>query len=604
MPSAVLRNASDTSAVSTSAARNYRQSRSLLLKSAERFAYVYFNRAAPRGSNITSALLRFYHRDAWGSSSRSITVKRIDEPWKASRLTWNNRPAVTGTGRTITDAGGPDGTLVEIDVTGLLQVVSNGARWLGFRIETDDATARELYSSNANISAMRPTLEVSWTTAPQQPTDLSPDGNRAVSTSKPTLRFSFVDELGDTSLGQVRVQIDPTDTAWDGTPAFDSGAVDADAPELDLSETAFAGIGAGTSLYWRARVSDGAGLWSDWSDSARFKRVNKGTLTLLSPSGSTVSEPTPLIIWSLTGAVQKAWQVRIVDDDDRSREIADSGRHKGSDTSWTVPDDDKLKDGKDYQLTVRIWDGDDREGTPGDPVFTATSKVVVVNDVPGVTPVNTLEVTQRSIGRVDPRMALTWKRATAPDRFIVLRDGDVIENRLDPAEAIDPETPTQYLYIDNNARPWRVHEWRVKAVENGEQSDPRLVSETPRSVGIWVYDKARDLTVWIADKQSGAWALGEDATVFAPLNGTKIVRRVQSQRGLEGNISGYLVTKFGQEWWQWERDLMKMRDEPNNAVIISMADLSIKAILGNVTTYPTTNVPPSRVVSIDFWEVE
>jgi len=81
------------------------------------------------------------------------------------------------------------------------------------------------------------------------------------------------------------------------------------------------------------------------------------------------------------------------------------------------------------------------------------------------------------------------------------------------------------------------------------------------------------------------------------------VRRVQSQRGYEGSLEGYLVDMFNTTAVQYENDLLAMRKLPNRPVVLALGDLSIKVLLGNITSYPTPAQPPIRVVSFDFWQV-
>jgi hypothetical protein len=45
-----------------------------------------------------------------------------------------------------------------------------------------------------------------------------------------------------------------------------------------------------------------------------------------------------------------------------------------------------------------------------------------------------------------------------------------------------------------------------------------------------------------------------------------------------------------------------MRDQPARSVALAMGDMSIKAILGNVSTWPTKYQPITRRVQFDFWE--
>lgn len=597
MPSVTLRNATDTWVWDNKPSKNYADGGRLHVQSGNRFAYVFFNRAAPIGATVLSAKLRLYHADSWGGASRTITARRISEAWKLSRTTWNNRPGITGTAVTVTDTGGADGKLIELDVTAQMQTVSDGARWYGFRIETDDATDRKLYSAQGR-STYRPTLEVSWTEAPDAPSTLNPSGNDAVSIAKPTLTFDFTDELGDTALSAVQVQIDPTGNF--AAPAFDSGWIDTTEPELDLSTTAYAGLAAAASTFWRVRVRDGAGLDSEWSDDEQFQRVDKSLVTITNPAAAPnnfVSEPTPPITWTFSG-VQKAFRVLIVDPLDPSRVIADSGKRTSTETSWTVPNK-KLIDAGPYRVDVQLWDNVDRTSTPNDPTYSVATREFDVRADLAVVPVEALTATQD--GPL-PRVVLTWTRATAPDKYVVKRDNRVIEDELLPEDAL--VSGTSYEFRDDESKPWVEHTWQVQAVVNNAASGSSVVTFTPKQRGIWLLDKGRDRAVWLAGQEGGSWALGEEATVFAPIGAKRVVRRIQGQRGYEGSLSGQLVDQHDRTWQSYEADLLAMRDEPDRAVTLALGDMSLRVILGNIATYPTPHVPPSRVASFEFWEVQ
>lgn len=591
MPSSVLRSAVDAFVNSAAPSRNYGKLSSLHVKSGERFSYIYVNRAAPLGATITSAKLRIYQGAAW-AGSRTLSLRPVIGAWNQSRLVWTNRPATGAVVATVTNNGGPVGTLVEFDVTAAMQSVSNGGIWLGFRVESSEATARAFVSSDGH-SSYRPTLEVAWTEAPDAPTTLSPSGNRAVSTAKPILGFDFTDELGDTALQAVQVQIDPTGN-WTA-PAFDSGWVDATVPELDLATTAYAGLANLASTFWRVRVRDGAGLDSPWSGDEQFSRVDHSVVTITNPPAAVVNEPTPPILWSFTG-VQTAWQVIISDAADPSKILADSNKRSGTVQAWTVPDGVLTRRSYAYRLEVRVWDDVARESR-GLPVYASSSRVFTVEADVGVTPVSALAATQPE---PKPRVRLTWTRPTAPDKYVVRRDGIVIVDELLPEDAL--VGGTSYVYDDDEAQTWHEHTWEVTSVVNNAESESTDVVYTPKQRGIWLLDKERDREVWIAGNESGSWALGEDATVFVPVGATQVVRRVQGQRGYEGQLSGILVDSFGRTSKEYEADLLAMRDEPARPVVLSLGDLTTTVILGNVTTYPTQHTPPARVASFEFWE--
>src|SRR5690606_32227492 len=62
----------------------------------QRFAYLSFARPFPKGVTILSAKLRMTQRyDETGSTT--VTLKKVTQAWTSTKMTWNNKPAVTST---------------------------------------------------------------------------------------------------------------------------------------------------------------------------------------------------------------------------------------------------------------------------------------------------------------------------------------------------------------------------------------------------------------------------------------------------------------------------------------------------------------------------
>lgn len=591
MPDVTLRGAVDTWVWSSRDTANYSDARQLGLASGAAYAFLYFNRPMPLGATVTSAKLRLYHSGTW-SGSATITAARLAEQLKASRATWNNKPGVTGATVSTSDTGGPEGKLVELDVKLLLQAVADGAPWHGFRITSTAAALRKVHSSEG-ASAYRPTLTVAWSEAPKAPTGLAPSGGKAASTPKPLLRFQFTDTLGDTTLAAVRVQVAASP---DFSGAWDSGWVNSDLPELDLAETSYPGIGASATVYWRVQVRDGAGLESPWSDDASVTYVPLGTVGILNPAPGAdpfVSDPTPRILWDFTGT-QTRWQVLIVRASDPTVELADSGVRSTSETAWTPPSSKPLPSTGPYRVVVRVWDNIARDAASA---YAELARDFVVTDDGTVTPVSGLAVSQPNPW---PGVVLTWTRSSAPDSFVVTRDGITLKPELLPEDAL--VSGTSYRFVDPGARVWRPHTWQVKAKVNGRQSPSSAVTMTPTVRGIWLLDEDNNRRVWLAGLEGGTWSRPEDASTLAPIGGSQAVRRVQGLRNYEGTLGGQLVDGFGRSASSYEADLEAMR-LAGTPVQLAVADLNLRVLLGNIQTAPTQHTPPSRLVSFDFWEV-
>lgn len=593
-----LRNATDASVTSGNPSTNYADAKQLHLQNGTptAYAFLHFNRSFPLGATIIYAKLRVYAKGSWGISP-TLTVRRATERWGVNKITSNNQPTVSAPVVQVTKSSAVDGDLWEFDVTTAMQSVSNGAVWFGFRIGTDNANARYLYSSDARD--FKPELEIRWSEAPQAPTSLSPSGSQVVSIAKPVLSFDFVDRAGSTAMAALQVQIDAGGNFT--TPAFDSGTVTATEPELDLSTTAYASLSAGVETRWRARVQDGSGLWSPWSDVVRFRRDNKGTLTITNPpSSGIISEWTPRIIWGLTGETQTAWQVFITPADDPGTRLYDTGRTKGTDTSWTLPKA-VIFDDNDYRAVVRIWDSKDRVKTGSDRPYTEAVQTFHFNEDPtpnaatGLTAVNLLP---RS------RVQLDWSRATAPDSFTILRNDRPIETAVAPVDVSNGGTT--YRWVDKEAPPGRQHVYKVQSTVNAKTSTGNpTVTITPRTTGVWLTNPDTDVDVFIVagrDPASGV-SMGEEATTHFPVGSETGVRITQGMRGWEGTVSGRLHDKYGFTAEQWQNRLWKLKERPGEVLVLTLGQEAFRVVVGNVVSTPIGDLPTTKSVSFEFWSV-
>lgn len=593
----LLRNPVDTYVGSANPSAYHADDQKLKLLSGAAYAFVWFNRPFPHGATIHEAILRVYTDGSWNTTP-TLTVRRAMERWGVNHLNWNNQPTVSSATAQLTKSSSGDGDEWAIDVTSLMQTVSDGGVWFGFRIGTTDVVTKSLHSGNT-ATGTRPQLEVTWSDAPQPPDTLSPSGSRAVSIGKPTLRFDFTDHRGSTALQAVRVQIDPNGT-W-AAPAWDSLPVEATEPELDLATTSYPGLTAGTETRWRVQVQDGSGLWSDWSDPARFRRDNKGTLTIDNPGAPPndfVSEWTPPIFWSLAGETQRKWQVFVTPADDHTDVLHDSGKVKGADASYTLPKG-VLEDDSRYRVVVRIWDTKDREHTPDDPVWTQAEREFAFKEDPTPNPVTALAA-ENLLPR--PWVELTWDRATAPDRFVVKRNGTVIEHDLDPADLFT--SGTSYRWVDKDAHPYRHHVWVVQSVANGKTSanNPNVGLDVAQQ-GIWLADKERDIDVFINGRDEGTWGVGEEGTTHMPLGAEHGARITQAVRGLEGSITGELTDLGATSVETWEDRLLRIKSRPGQVLTLSLGNVSLRCVVANIAIWPTPSVPITKGVSFDFWQV-
>lgn len=285
----LIKNANDTYVAENTPNTPYGASKKLFLGTSAgttRYAYIYFALPIHRGANVLSAKLRLYNTASW-SGSVTMTAQRTSAKWSSTRLTWNNRPGVTGTAHQLTKSGAAANTKWEIDVMSSIQAIANGGTaWYGFRIDASGTAYRKsIWAANSNGS-YRPQLEVTWSDKPDAPVKLFPQDGQAVDKGQPYLDFDFNDPIGDGTMNACQVQVHTSDV-WTA-PAYDSGTVFTAESQLDLSRTdlpggIFGSLAEDAVRWWRVRVQDGSGNWSAWSRGENFVKKAMGTLTLLNP---------------------------------------------------------------------------------------------------------------------------------------------------------------------------------------------------------------------------------------------------------------------------------------------------------------------------------
>lgn len=575
MPTTTSRAAYDTYTSEQFSTQNF-GAKSIMKMSAgsghRRFSYVYFGGIAPHGASVISATLRVWLRTtaSWTSGPHTITVKRVNDTWFESRLTWDrsNADQLADSSPTATAAvtSGVDGQEVDIDVSTILSNVAGGTAWYGLRLEVNTGTdvQRNLYASESSSTDFRPQLSVVWSRPPSAPSNLAPGGGLSVSKSKPTLKWSFKDPDGD-GQGSYQVQVSATSavnsSGFTTTPEYDSGWISSGSSQHDLSTTAYAGLSNGATRFWIVRVQDVNGLISPWSSVQSFRRDTKGTLVISNPpDGGSVEETTPPITTTLTGRAQdsiaytleQVFVPGVFVGFDGGR-IWSSGRMDasvadGTAFSFSIPSGKITKNGTSYKLTVWSYDAIDREATPGDPLYVAATSTFTFNRSAVPAPVTALTVTS-----AEPGVLLSFTRSTEPDFFALRVDGTIVDDRIDPTDLLVSGTSYAMLYY--GATPNEPHTFEVEAVvtDSGKLKHSQsntIVTYTPQVAQIWFVDAGDDQVyahdaapdaVKLSGQDSQSLAIGESSATFYPIGRRDPVRVVDSIRGLEGTISGTLL---------------------------------------------------------------
>lgn len=566
-----------------------------------RRGFLYFNRPFEWGQSLTTLKLHLYSA-GMAAGTRTLTGTLVAAPGfdkGISAVTWNNQPAV-GTAVAVAQTATVDPTEWILDFTTAAQTLSDaGKGWFGFRLVIDNDATSKIYSSYA--LEWRPWLEVAVNDAPEQPTLLVPDGG-VVSLLKTWVRCDFTDLAGDQTMSAIQVQLDALAGGF-GTPDFDSGTVLTDSPQLDLSTTAWAGLTAGSSIYWRARVRDGTNKWSPYSDPAQFTRQNKSTVTITNPPVSgLVTEFTPPITWTF-GGTQTGFRV-IVERIANVTGLPDTVVHdsefiSGTALSYTLPVGVLTEDGQSYRVRVRVHDQYDRENLPGDPPYVEATRTFTVT-TGATTPVSSLAAVGQTVyGEKSPFVKLTWTRATMPDSYTIKRDGKVVDADIDPAELL--VSGTNYAWTDYGARPNVSHTWKVQANVTGVNStDVSVVTSVVDVPGVWLYDNDLENMILITGTDPGTWEMPENAAEHQVVNSNRPIRVTAGQYGWKLQSGGdwkFVRTADGtQDGASFEAMMMKLKEHPNRPIWINTGTRAARFILYNIVC-PTLDAPatPSDV---------
>lgn len=478
----------------------------------------------PTNAVVSSAILTMTQRANF-TGANTVSVQRNSSGFSASKVTWNNRPGVSGSAVSVSKTGSADKTLWAFDVTPdvsafLAGTVNNS----GWRLSTTSANSLPFQGSAAATG--KPQLVITYLTPTDAPISLVPAGNQAVSLAKPWLTFQAPP---DTTAINVQIDADML-----GVADFDSGDVLQTVGSLDTSTTAWAGLTAGgVSLYWRARTKSGLG-YSAFSTWAQMRRVSKPTVTITSP-GATSDDTTPPVVWSVAGGTQVAWQVLITNS--KGKVVADSGQTVGTEVTYT-PTKAVTYEGSTATIEVRVWDSVDRVATPGDLPYAVATLTFTGQGTGSVTPATS--VTATSDGFL-PAVTVTGTRAAAPDSWTVMRDDGQGFVRI--ATGLSPASATLAPYLDWTADPNKPHVYKASPVitGTGTASGGPTFTISPTCAGIWLVDPDTPTirsVVWGTDE--GDFDATELAIIHQPVAGPP-VRRVIYRPPLSGSVSGDLI---------------------------------------------------------------
>lgn len=558
----------------------------------QRIPHIQAPAPCPPGANVTSAKLRLVQANA-DSGDRTLSLRRITEPWREGTLTWKNRPARTSTvsaSKTVTGAGSA-GRVVEFDVTADYQDFVDGvAKNFGWTLESGNGNKISFYTSDS--ATRQPTVVVTWSNRPEPPTDMLPSGNGVVSTPRPMLRWSFIDLGGDTTLADVQVQIAATDDGWttaDGFPApvFNSGPVTSGKPQLNLANTSYAGMTAGSPVWWTARHRDGAGIWSKWGDPQQMSYQPLTPPTLLNPTGTVYDTTFP---WAWTATSQSKFQPIIRDA--QGNEIW-SGKEVSSSSAreFTQPRGVIRRVGETYTAVLRHWDGYKRQDIAAARAFTEVTRTFTYADTSSIEPVTGLAAGYDSD---DSDVTLTFSRSAMPDEFTVWLGG------RQHAAVTGPEafvSGTSYQIVLHDVPPRIEHDITVKAVVVDGGGAPRSSSNNPTvqaytdPIGVRLVDEdTGEFVILLAEsgQEIVSSTMPEVAERFEPVRSETVVQVTSALRWFEGTVDGGIITDYRDlTAAEQRRRLLAMKSNPlgqrvlvwgRNACPVYLSEMNIEDV--------------------------
>lgn len=586
----------DTFAAENHPNRNYGDLNWLIVddsSGSRNYVYLYFpvDGRKFRGVTVRKARLVLFNRT--NNPSASFTVHRVTQNWREHKLTWANKPNQTAIGGTVSGGGNKD-TRINIDVTQIMQDWAQGSAVYGIRLTTTTNASLFFYSSEA-AQRHQPKLEVEWVPLPEVPKNLKPGEDQAVEDANPMFRWD-----GDTPT-QVHVQIDDVEDFQ--SPIFDSGWIVSDQTQYDSSLSISPpppNLTDNAAYYWRVQYVDEEDQTSAWSEAVRFERRTLGGLSIVSPTG-TIETTTPTITHSFTGRQQSAvkyelYKVLVPDQPDKvlvwSRDWIQS-----EDTDFELPDGKieysvQMNPTVSYELHVFVRDTYERE-------VEATSSFQF-SHVLTVAPADTFVVADQ-----EGHVLLTWHRSSVPSYFAVRVDDVLIEDRVVPGDI--SQGGGNYEMRLNAVSPHLPHTFSVETVDlisgvyKYSQNNPTVV-HTFAPIGIWLIDPDSGLEVHIIGQEAADVGIGETGETFFPLGRQDPVRVVDQVRGLEGSVSGTLITVEGRAASVEHANLKALKTDPLATRRLVLAYTNIPVLVSEIAVPPLPLVEEGYDISFDFWQ--
>lgn len=336
--------------------------------------------------------------------------------------------------------------------------------------------------------------------------------------------------------------------------------------------------------WWRVRVQDGSGNWSNWSEAEQFIRKTHGTLTIDNPSSAFpfIQENTPPILWTFSGRTQKHYQVWITKPSQGNLVKWNSGKKTSTGTTITVPQEARLRDDQSYRLHVRVWDDVYRAKTPNDNIYvTATRDFTFQYDA------TTNPVTDLTVNDVQPYpwSEILWSRAAAPDRFEVYRGSRMIKQGIADVFHV---SGTSYRFVDIMPNPYVSNTYKVIAVVNGKGSATNpTVSKVIKATTTTLSDDSGTSPVLFWNAEVDFERVNLDEVVYLAGDVPPVLVS-GGTRGFEGTVTGILSNAMvpGITSRDMRDRFLALARDKGRTLMLTIKDEAFECFIYDVTYFP------------------
>ena len=309
-----------------------------------------------------------------------------------------------------------------------------------------------------------------------------------------------------------------------------------------------------------------------------------------------------MLAWSFTG--QTAWQAWLYN-------AAGSLRARSPLTAGTAGAWDPMRefnDGESGSFRLRVYDGVDRDATPGAPEYVETNVPFTVTLVAGVAAPDTLSVSQDGF---DPKVTITGTRTAGVADSYALYRNDVFVARYDGATVTSGGT---FTLIDDTAPMNTPATYAVRAwVGTSKSAKITATTMTPRCKGVWLIDPSNETraVLWGAEDQEQDQP--ETSIVHTPIPrkglDVEVIRRRLARFLTQSAVSGTVIDVPGCATTAASAESALrgwVGQDSGHTYRLVLGNLSIPVILGDIKFSEMAINGSERMltVSANYWQRE